>query len=57
MGTSMDGSLVMKIYTPEERAGQDAKSRNLVLCPYDSGTVEMKRYIDRLLELTSGEGE
>ena len=53
--TSMDGSLVMM--TPEQKAEQVYKSGDMIANPYPTGSLEYHRFINRLLELTSGEGE
>ena len=39
--------------TPEQKADLVYESGELILNPYDSGTLEYKRFIDRLLERTS----
>jgi len=55
--TSMDGSLVMDNLTPEQKAEQVYKSGDMIANPYPTGSLEYHRFINRLLELTSGEGE
>ena len=43
--------------TPEEMAEYVYASGDLVFNPFERGSVEFKQFVDRLLELTSGEGE
>lgn len=43
--------------TPAEMAEYVYASGDLIFNPYESGSLEFKQFVDRLLELTSGEGE
>ena len=42
---------------PAEMAEYVYASGDLVFNPFESGSIEFKQFVDRLLELTSGEGE
>ena len=43
--------------SPAEMAEYVYASGDLIFNPYESGSLEFKQFIDRLLDLTSGEGE
>ena len=43
--------------TPEQMADLVYESGELILNPYPTGSLDYHRFINRLLELTSGEGE